>query len=227
MKRVSVLPFVLGALCLWPAPSRGAYLLEIDADGMDDGVLVYHPGFSFGGDTTTASQSITSPAFGASGADSIFGGDGVIEPDTYVYEYAPDSQADNLAVPAGTDLGGGNLATGLPGGGPGAYAVYATWPMTSNVSGGPTQYQVATAGDMFTVQIDQNGKGDAWIKLGEISYAAGSITVVQTPSEANSFVSMRAYGLLFETVPEPATIWLLALGGAAMLRNRRMRRHRP
>ena len=165
---------------------------------MDQGVITYNQRFTFGGDTTTAGQSAASLAYGASGADSIFGGDGTQVPDTYVYRYAPDSEADNLVIPAGTDLGGGNLATGKVGGGPGLYNVYATWPYTENVSGGDTKFMVSTTGDSFTALIDQNGKGDNWYYLGQIDYTSGDITVTQSPTESNSFISQRAYGLLFE-----------------------------
>ncbi len=188
-------------------PASAAYLLEIDTDGADDGPVAYNTGFSFGNDTTTASSSATSAATGTTGGDSIFGGDGTAFPDTYLYTYAPDSQADNLVLAPGTDLGEGNLATGGVGGGPGVYAVYATWPLTSNVSGGLTEYQVVTAGDSFTVQVNQNdaddpsgtdGRGDVWVYLGNITYTSGDITVTQTPTGGNTFISQRAYGLLFE-----------------------------
>lgn len=194
--------------------ATAAYLLEVDIDGNDDGVLTFHPGFSFGGDTTTASQSITSTAFGMTGGDSIFGGNGVNETDTYVYTYSPDSQADNLVIPAGMDLGEGNLATGLTGGGKGSYDLYATWPYTTGVSGGLTTYNVTTAGDNFAVQIDQNGgvagRGHVWVYLGTILYDNGPITVTQVAG-ADTFVSMRAAGLLFEVVPEPTSVALAAL----------------
>ena len=84
--------------------SEAAFLIQIDTDGLDDGVLTYNSHFTFGGDTTTASQSAPSTAYGLSAADSIFGGDGVAEPDTYVYRYNPTSDADNLAT-AGIELG--------------------------------------------------------------------------------------------------------------------------
>lgn len=220
MKRRNVFIWATILLLAGAVSAQAAYLLEIDTDGKDDSVLTYNPGFSFGGDTTTASQSAASPAFGMTDGDSIFGGNGVNLPDTYVYVHSPDSQADNLVVPAGTDLGNGNLGSGLAGGIPGLYAVYATWPSTTNVSGGLTQYEVITNGDMFTVQIDQNNKGGNWFKLGEINYTDGTIRVGQTAG-SNTFVSMRAAGVLFERVPEPATLSLLAIGSLLIARRRR------
>ena len=172
--------------------ANAAYLLEIDTDGADDGVLSFNSGFSFGGDTTTASQSSPASAFGLTGGDSIFGGDGGAEPDTYVYTYNPSVDGDNLSAPAGTDLGDGNTATGIAAGTPGTYAVYATWPFTVNVSGGDTSFTIATDGvaDVTTL-IDQNngtdGLGNVWVKVGEIDYTSGDIVVTQQPSVANSF----------------------------------------
>ncbi len=215
----------VGVVVVLAQSAQGARLFEIDTDGADDGVLTFNPDFSFGGDTTTASQSSTSGAFGTTGADSIFGGDGVNEPDTYVYTYSPDTQPDNLAIPAGTDLGEGDLATGLTGGGEGPYRVYATWPFTSNVSGGLTRYEVVTGGDSFTVDIDQNGggagRGNVWVLLGEIDYTGGAITVTQSATDQNSFISMRAYGLLFEAVPSPGAAGLLMGAGALAAARRR------
>jgi hypothetical protein len=217
--------------CVFVQPVSAAFLLEVDVDGADDGVLTYNPRFSYGGDTTTAGQSATSLAFGTTGGDSIFGGDGLLLPDTYVYNYSPVADPDNLVVPAGTDLGLDNnnvdqgtndIATGLTGGGAGTYKVFATWPVTTNVSGGPTRYAVNTVGDFFTVDIDQNNKGHAWILLGEIDYSgAGSITVTQQPTLSNTFVSQRAHGLLFELVPEPSGFVLLGLIGLALSHLRR------
>lgn len=219
------------ALCCLSANVQAAYLLEVDTDGADDGTVTFNPNFSFGGDTTTASQSSASTAFGMTGGDSIFGGDGSNSPDTYVVTYDPSAQADNLAIPAGTDLGEGDLATGLVGGGAGLYTVYATWPFTSSVSGGLTEYSVMTSGDSFNVSINQNdaddlsgsdGRGHVWVNLGTIDYTSGDITVTQQPADANSFVSMRLAGVLFErAIPEPTSSVLLAVSVLAMLSTRR------
>lgn len=209
-------------LILTATPVSAAFLLEIDVDGNDDGVIDFNSGFSFGGDTTMATPGSTSLAYGTTGGDSIFGGDGVNQLDNYMYVYSPDSQADNLAIPPGTDLGEGNLATGATGGGAGTYSVYATWPFSSDVSGGLTEFSVSTGGDSFTVEINQNdansdvgtdGRGDVWVMLGQIDYVSGDITVTQLPTDSNTFVSQRSHGLLFEAVtptgepppPAPAT----------------------
>ncbi|MCP4248609.1 MAG: PEP-CTERM sorting domain-containing protein [bacterium] len=221
MKRYLTLLVALGLV----QTAQAGFIFEIDTDGSDDGVLTFNPNFAFGGDTTTASQSAPATVFGATGGDSIFGGDGFNDPDTYVYTHSPDSEPDNLVIPNGQDLGDGNLGTGVTGGSAGLYHVYAAWPFSSNVSGGPTTYDVTTAGDNFSVQIDQNGGGgglgNVWVLLGDIDYTLGSITVTQN-SQSNTFVSMRAYGLLFEAVPEPTTgLLLAAAGGIFAIRRRR------
>jgi peptidoglycan/xylan/chitin deacetylase (PgdA/CDA1 family) len=179
------------------AEARAAYLVQIDTDGADDGRIGWNPDFAFGGDTTTAVESTNTRAPGMSAGDSIFGGNGNSGPDTYVFTYSPGVRADNLFLDRGTPLGGGDVASGAVGGVPGTYAVYACWPTSTNVSGGLTTYQVTTAGSTASRSVDQNATGDVWVKIGEVEHASGAITVTQTAG-ANTFVSMRAAGVLFE-----------------------------
>lgn len=198
------------AISMGSSSLMAAYLIEVDTDGLDNGTLLYSPDFAFGGDTTAASQSIPSGAIGMTGGDSIYGGNGSTFPDTYVYTHSPDSQIDNLIFWGGEALGDRNYASGATGGGAGTYAVYATWPGTDNVNGGLTHYQIDTTGDSVASSVDQNGPGglddgvsfgNVWVKIGEIEYTSGPITVTQTPT-SNTFISMRAAGVLFELMSE-------------------------
>lgn len=208
----------LGVVLVFASTAPAAFMFEIDTDGLDDGVLTYNPNFSFGGDTTSASQSAKSNAPFTTGGDSIFGGNGSAF-DTYVYSYAPDAEPDNVFPAYGESLGEGSTATGVVGGGAGVYAIYATWPYTSNVTGGLTNYEVVTNGFSATYSIDQNNHGHAWIPIGTVTYTDGPITITQNSTTA-TYTSMRAYGLLFEAIPEPASLALLALGGLVLVRRR-------
>jgi hypothetical protein len=204
-----------------PGRAEGGFLIEVDTDGANNAAVTYSSHFAFGGDTASASASVPSTAVGMTGGNSIFGGDGVSQPDTYLYTYTPGTDADNLNLIAGTDLGDGNLATGLAGGPSGRYNVYATWPFTTNVSGGLTTYTLTGGGQtVLNTQVDQNNKGHDWILLGSASLDSGTTYTLAQLAGSNTFVSMRAAGVLFELVqpvPEPASAALLALGAAGLL----------
>lgn len=202
--------------------ASAAFLIQIDTDGANNGAITFNSHFTFGGDTTTATSSAPASAFGLATANSIFGGDGVSSPDTYVYRYDPTVDVDNLVttgVALGVDLVGSPVnGTGVTGGAADDYRVYAAWPPTSNVSGDLTSYTVTSGPNSFTVDVDQNTANDpdgddlddVWVYLGDISYNGSSGIIVTQESGSNSFVSMRAAGVLFEPVPEPATCLLIA-----------------
>lgn len=200
-----------------------AYIIQVDTDGVADGSLSLNPDFSYGGDTTSASLSTTAAVtVGLNQGSSIYGGNGNTLPDTYVFTYSPDSQADNYSPAAGTDLGAGNMATGVLGGTPGIYSIYVTWPTSGNISGDPINFNVTTAGDSLTNSFNSNNTGDEWLLVGTVNYASGPITLTQT-STANTFVSMRSSGALFEQspVPEPSVSLLLGAAGFGLLGLRR------
>jgi hypothetical protein len=180
--------------------SYAGYIIEIDTDGLDNGVVTWNPNFGFAADTSAATQSVAVPGFGTSGGDSIFGGNGSISADTYVYFYTPGFDADNLAIPQGQSLGGHHRGTGVTTGTPGIYRVYALWQDTNNVSGGDVTYSIVSDFDVYEVTVDQNNDGGGeWFLLGDIDYQGGAITVFQTAT-SNTFISMRATALLFEQV---------------------------
>jgi len=198
--------------------ASAAFLLEVDTDGLDDGPITYHPNFSFGGDTTTASTSAASSAVFMSGADSIFGGDGVSEPDTYLYSYEPSTDADNVVTAGGVALNSvGDFTSGLTGGGAGTYRVFATWPFTENV-GGDVTFTAETGSDSFVNTLSQNGQGDEWIYLGSVNIAAGEALRLKQEASINSFVSMRSAGIFVELAPEPTTLTLIGLALLAIRR---------
>ena len=209
-----------GTICL--SPANAAFLIEVDIDGADDGNLSFSPNFSFGGDTTSASQSAPSGAEGMTGGDSIFGGNGSAEGDTYVFSYTPGVDVDNLTLAAGTPLNGADTASGIVGGDSGIYNIFATWPFTENVSGGLTTFSIDHEGGTLSVPLDQNGSGGDWINIGQVSLSSGNAYSLNQVASSNTFVSMRSAGVLFERVPEPSTA-ILILGWLSVCAARRRR----
>ncbi|MGK0188551.1 MAG: hypothetical protein ACI9R3_004362 [Verrucomicrobiales bacterium] len=205
--------------------AQAAFLIEVDIDGADDGALTPSPNFSFGGDTTAASQSVAGAAVGLTGGDSLFGGNGVASADSYVFSYTPGIDVDNLTLAAGTDLNGADTATGIIGGTSGVYNIYATWPTSANVSGGDTTFSILHDGGTLTASFDQTAAGDVWFDVGQVSLTSGNGYSVEQTAGSNTFVSMRGAAVMFESataVPEPSTA-LLLLGSfaAGALRRRR------
>jgi hypothetical protein len=235
--------------------SHGAFIIEVDNDGDNTNELNSDPGFDLGPGTVVVSVSgfpgsPADPVGTTPGGSTVFGGGAVLpDLDQYVWSYRPSIDGDNLALAAGTDLSPRtnsagdkfqtNFALGTTNGDPGDYNVYVAFPDSTNVSGGPTQYEIRTAVDTATFSLNQNDTidgfsgeileavGDQWIKIGTVAYdGTGSIVVTQTPDPnnlptPNTFVSMRGQAVLFEVVPEPASASLFGLALLSLLGIRR------
>jgi hypothetical protein len=233
---------VIGATLAAVSAAQAAFVVEAHSSGKANAT-----NFAFGGDTTSASASVPSAAVGLSATNSIFGGNGVNSPDTYVFSYTPGANADNTAFVAGAALGSttgfpgqGNVSSGLAGGAGGIYNVYFTSPSTTGVSGGPSTFTLTQNGAPVVVSAGLNdgqtgpdtdpgaafvgGANNAWYLLGAVNLAAGNTyTVTQTPM-SNTFVSQRAHAVMWELqVPEPGTATLLGIAGigVGVVRRRR------
>ena len=226
---------------LMSATAQGAYIFHVDIDGSNAGTAVtLNPLFSYGGDTTAYhAASVKSNAVGMNNHNSIYAGNGATQADTYVYSYTPATAGNNWNPAAGTALDSGvhvddgQVATGAAAGTNGLYNIYATWPQTASVSGGITHYTLTDSLNnvVFDVDIIQNtaqaenltfGGGGEWVFLATSGLIGTETYTLTQKSSANTFVSMRAAGLLFDQViPEPTSLALAGLAGLGMLVVRR------
>ena len=143
------------------------------------------------------------------------------------FSYTPGTDVDNVSIAAGTDLGNGDLASGLTGGGSGLYNVYVTWPASTNVNIAGADITVTSDGADVSGNYNQNtgetGGNNAWLLIAEgVSLTAGNTYYVNMHAAGWTWTSMRVNGVMWEAVPEPASMALLGLGGLLLsLRRRR------
>ncbi len=168
---------------------------------------------------------------------------------TVSYSYTPGVDLDNTVLAAGTALGGqyldqdppaspgfaivdeAQVASGLVGGGSGLYHVYVTWTASTNVNAAGSVITITHAGGTETLNpVVQNtgstgtpGATNAWLRVTDdpISLNAGTTYTVTWDSNGVSWTQLRSGGVMWEMVPEPATLVLLGLGGLLIGRRRR------
>ncbi|MCA9229310.1 MAG: PEP-CTERM sorting domain-containing protein [Planctomycetales bacterium] len=243
--RIKLLLVALSAMLLCATQSQAAFVAAVDLDTSATQVL--HPNFSFGGDTTSASSSALSYAVGLPPHQSIFGGNGLNFGDTYIMSYTPGTDADNFFPAAGSLLGsvtgfGTELASGAVGGGSGLYNVYVTVPSSANVNVAGSNFTITGDGApvvLNAVNLNDGGTGadldpgaafvgganNAWFLLGSVQMTAGVTYTMTQDANANSFVSQRLAGVMWEKqIPEPTSIALIGMGGVALLAGSRRRR---
>jgi hypothetical protein len=234
---------LIAVLVLLAAHTASAALIAaVDLDPVG-GSQSLHPNFSFGGDTTAASDSSPSAAVGLGLHQSIFGGNGLAFSDTYIMSYTPGTDADNYSPAAGSLLGsstgfGTELASGVAGGGSGLYNVYITVPSATNVDGAGSKITLTGDGaPVILAALDLNdggtgadldpglafvgGANNSWLKVGTVSLTAGSTYTLTMEANANSFVSQRLAGVMWEAIPEPSVLAMLGFGSALIIGVRR------
>ena len=205
MKRIQVVALLV-MIALVTVGAQAAIIVE-----------THESGKAFENFEGTPRYSVTpSTAIGTIATSTAYGSTVVSDPDidVYVFSYAPVTDLDNTTIAAGTDLGNGDLASGLVGSAVGFYNVYTTWPASTSVTGGPAIFTVTYDGGTVVTSWDQNtgmsGGTNAWLLIAEgVFLSVGNAYTVTQVSTTGSWTSMRSGGVMWELVeaaPEMATI---------------------
>ncbi len=200
-------------------PVQAAFMVEAHSSGLANENFTSLYGSPF--------NSIPSTAIATTATNSVFGGDGD-GPDTYIYSYTPGTDADNVTLPAGIDLGNGDLATGLTGGASGLYNVYITWPTSSGVNTAGCRITITSdESDIVLDPVDMNtgytgdpGGNNAWLRIAEnILLTQGNTYTVTQVANSDAWISQRSHGVLWEktVVPEPDLLLTSPNGGEEFL----------
>lgn len=216
MKKVTM---VLAVLLVVASGAQAAFMVEAHSSGKASATNF----------TGAGSNSTKSTAIGCTASNSLFLTSAGSR--DYVYRYTPGVDLDNTALTAGTDLGNGDLATGLTGGATGLYNVYITWPASTNVNAAGAKLTITNdATDVVIAMVNMNtggtgnpGGNNAWLKIAEnVQLTAGTTYTVTQTALAASYVSMRSHGVMWEQqVPEPASLLLLGAGALAIRKFRK------
>jgi hypothetical protein len=191
---------------------QAAFMVETDKGMLFGGTPLAPENYSGDGIESTWGAS-NSTAVGTQAGNAVFGGTG---DHIYTFFYTPSPvgclDVDNTVYAAGTDLGNGNLATGLTGGGAGLYNVYATWCDSDNVTQNNANFTITSEDDdVSLLNVQQWGTvspppgSDTWLLIAERVPLITGRTYTITQTQASDiipipYVSMRSHGVMWEFV---------------------------
>jgi hypothetical protein len=216
---------VSAILLMAAAGVQAAFIVEPHSSGKAFDHFTGTPRYSTGL-STAVGLTATSSAFGST----------VVASDVYVFSYTPGVDLDNTTLTAGTNLGNGDLATGLTGG-TGLYNVYITWCLSDNVTALANITVTINGADVVNLGVDMDNvkasetppdtvvsKGmNAWLLIAQnVQLMAGTKYTVTQAATADTYTSLRSSGVMWERqVPEPMSLLLLGAGALSVRKFRK------